>query len=596
MPSLLYYLRRAGEQSFRETLNQARSLASTRIAAVLLPAYDKVFSADLTVEELLHRAGASTLSGLTGRLKAREWPRLPLLLPNAPAAAEGLIGVRMDWHADPKSGYRWDKRLHSARIPIDPGTGVDIKGPWELSRCHDLVTLGLAYRETEDERFSNEVIARILDWIEENPFRRGVNWVSPMEAGIRAVNWCWAFALVRTSSAVNEAFAGAFLKSLHTHATYVRSNLEFRQAWKEGRKVRLNSNHYLCDLAGLLSIGMLFPELALEEHASFAARELKVELMEQITADGADYEHSTAYHRFVLEIFEYAFRLLSEPAPERLQRMRAFAAASTHPDGTLAQIGDNDGGRLLPPFPLKIEPGRHTAVFPHAGFYSMRGRNSHVFISASRVGMRGLGSHSHNDVLSFEYFAGRAWIVDPGTYLYLSDTEARNWFRSTAAHNTVRVDREEIRPFHREAVFQMVDRADIRVSQWETTGPADVFEAEHTGYSHLSKPVVHRRRFEFAKAAAQLTIQDALTGKGTHEFEWFFHVHPDVDVEQTDGDFILSHGGDRVRLRIECPGAEMMATPGWFSPAYGVRVPSTMVAARVSSTPPIHTRIIIEPC
>ena len=73
---------------------------------------------------------------------------------------------------------------------------------------------------------------------------------------------------------------------------------------------------------------------------------------------------------------------------------------------------------------------------------------AHVVVDCGEVGMRGRGGHGHNDILSFELFLnGFNVVTDCGAYLYTASREWRNRFRSTAFHNTVQVDGEELNRF-----------------------------------------------------------------------------------------------------------------------------------------------------
>jgi uncharacterized heparinase superfamily protein len=211
--------------------------------------------------------------------------------------------------------------------------------------------------------------------------------------------------------------------------------------------------------------------------------------------------------------------------------------------------------------------------------------------------MRGFGSHSHNDVLSFEYWwGGQAWIVDPGTYVYLPDPQARNWFRSAEAHNTVRVDNSEINPFHEESIFQMVDAADVDVALWDAGNQRDVLEASHTGYSRLPGQVMHRRRFEFEKEPARLVIRDVVEGSGTHLLEWFFQIHPGAAIKRQGQDYIVAIGSKHLTLRIDGEALELLTESGWYSRTYGVRESSTRITARTTARLPFSVRIVVEPC
>jgi hypothetical protein len=73
----------------------------------------------------------------------------------------------------------------------------DAKVVWEPNRHHHLVVLGRAYRAFGDPRYAAAALRQIASWIDDNPFGYGMNWRSPLELGIRVINWVWALDLAR---------------------------------------------------------------------------------------------------------------------------------------------------------------------------------------------------------------------------------------------------------------------------------------------------------------------------------------------------------------------------------------------------------------
>ena len=71
--------------------------------------------------------------------------------------------------------------------------------------------------------------------------------------------------------------------------------------------------------------------------------------------DGVYFEQSTCYQRYTVEIYLHFLILamrngMAIPADvgQRVQRMLDFLLAIRRPDGSIPQIGDADGGWLLP--------------------------------------------------------------------------------------------------------------------------------------------------------------------------------------------------------------------------------------------------------
>ena len=277
---------------------------------------------------------------------------------------------KIDWHRDFKSGVSWAPTILYIDTEIIKGQHSDIKVPWELSRFQYLPTLGKTYWLTDDEKYSNEFVTEINDWIDSNSPFYGVNWTCTMDVAIRAVNWIWGYYFFKDSPELSDEFLKKFLKSLYIHGKYIKANLEhssrlvnfagsilrrqpdlsiLKPGWHE-----LVSNHYLSDIVGLIYLGMMLPEFKeSKKWPKFGIRELLKEMRAEVYPDGEDYEGSISYHRLVTELFLSATLLcirnnISFPDwyMKRLENMLDFIMHYSKPDGTAPQIGDNDDGRL----------------------------------------------------------------------------------------------------------------------------------------------------------------------------------------------------------------------------------------------------------
>ena len=98
------------------------------------------------------------------------------------------LGDPIDWHRDPISGLHWELRHHSTIDYLDLERPSDVRLVWELSRCHQWVTLGQAHWLTGDARYAAAFVAQWEGWMAANPPGFGVNWTCAMEAAIRAIN------------------------------------------------------------------------------------------------------------------------------------------------------------------------------------------------------------------------------------------------------------------------------------------------------------------------------------------------------------------------------------------------------------------------
>src|SRR5437899_11424070 len=123
-----------------------------------------------------------------------------------------------------------------------------------------------------------------------------------MEVALRAMNLLAAFTLFLRSPQMNEVALKDLLKLFDQHGAHILRNLEFSHV--------ATSNHYLADVAGLLWIGVMLPELgAAEGWREFGLRELVQGMDKQVLGDGAAFEASTSFHRLKLGLFIFSFVL-----------------------------------------------------------------------------------------------------------------------------------------------------------------------------------------------------------------------------------------------------------------------------------------------
>jgi len=457
----------------------------------------------------------------------------------------------IEWRRDPLSNYLWPLDYHRD-LKLQRPDGSDVRVLWELNRLGHFITLARAYALTDDERYSEEFLSQLRSWDEQNPYGRGPNWSCAMEVALRAINLLAAFEVFRHSPQLDSGSLQRLLRLFQQHGNYIRRNLEFSYI--------ATSNHYLSDVVGLLWLGVMLPELrAAEEWRDFGLDQMLREMDKQVLADGADFEASTGYHRFVTELFLYSFLLcrannieIQERYWSKLRQMLLYISAYLRPDGFAPLIGDTDSGQVLPFVRRRADDHAYlltvgsivfndletcdaSKAFPQAGTYIMREGDLYLCFNASDAGINGRGSHGHNDALSIEVSAGgHVFIVDPGTYVYSADLQKRHEFRSTAYHSTVRIDGEEQNTIEVETPFVIGNEARPRALEWKTNQDFDKVVAEHYGYTRLPRPVTHRRTITFNKRERRWLIDDEFFGDGEHDFEVRFHFAPEVEVKVRD--------------------------------------------------------------
>jgi hypothetical protein len=218
--------------------------------------------------------------------------------------------------------------------------------------------------------------------------------------------------------------------------------------------------------------------------------------------------------------------------------------------------------------------------------------------NATLLGMPPLYAHGHLDALSFCLnVEGFEIFVDPGTYLYHSGGKWRTYFRSTAAHNTIRIDGQDFTDMPSDFMFGKPYAVVNHVL--DDQGEVVVWSAEHDAYTRLNNPVMHKRSIEWSKEDNTFTILDTLQTTGEHLVEMFFHFHPDCVVELEAGrvlvkreDVVFELEFDNA-LEIKLFNGSEKPLLGWYSSSFNhIAEANTLVCSKnIRQTESIETRI-----
>ncbi len=574
------------------------------------------------------------------------------IAPNCP-----VFGPSIRWHSSFQDGIEWpldfymDLDYHSEKRP------GDVRQVWELNRHQYFATLGKAYWLTGHAKYADEFIAQIDDWIENNPYGHGINWLHSQETSLRMISWIWALCFFRDYSGLTDALLAKILKAIYQHAEYTYWNLSENIG---------THNHIITEACGLAVAGIMFPEFKdsvkwLRKGSSIFFREI----IKQIWENGPSGELSTSYHLFVLESSMQLLVLMKKntitiPAEveRRIEKMIEYVMYLCRPDGGIPLLGDSDSGRAFRLSDISFYDRRYlistgAVIFQRGDFkaiakrlyeesYFLLGRDSLkrfdgipvkppssasimyapagiavfrgdwtpgsdylIFRGGPTAVRKNVGiSHNHADYLSFElYSKGKVRLVDPGTYLYGLDDEWRFWYRKSEAHNSVVVDGGD----HLNVTASRFGVPEIHLSTLHNFKSNEVYgfvDMAHSGY--ISADVLHRRRLLFVPGC-YILIVDEFYGNEIHQLTHYFNADTGhINVDHATREALISWDEDEYNIRIipiNMPQAavrvlrgEKAPVRGWSSIRYGEKHPASILSYLNQVRVPVRMGILIDIC
>jgi hypothetical protein len=544
-----------------------------------------------------------------------------------------------DWFYDPLTGRRSPDRELAFRIHHrDESQTGNIKQVWEMSRHHHITVLAAAWWLTQEERYAEAAARQLRSWWRANPHLTGVHWTSGIEAGIRLISWVWIRRLLD-----DWPKAGDLFEYNQDAVRQIAWHQEFLAAFPS--RGSSANNHVVAEAAGRLAAACAFPWYAeTPRWRRSAAVLLERELAANTFDDGLNRELATDYHRFVLELGLLAAveadlhgNELSEATWQHLARMLDAGAAILDATGRAPRQGDGDEGRALvvddpaydawaitlasgsallgaPAWWPSVDGGIQARLvgalgrtrqlprppvrprrFPDAGLVILRSRAADgpeiwCRCDGGPHGFLSIAAHAHADALSLEVrHNGVDILADPGTYCYHGEPVWREWFRSTAGHNTVEVNGAS--QSESGGPFLWTTQPRTRTMTTEVGDqPVQTWTAEHDGYVRLSTPTVHCRSVRLDSPRRTLTVVDTFDPAGEISIQLLWHLGPDVRVDLDGSAATLTWpvGPDCRRGTLLLPEglawtahtAEINPVLGWYSPRFGNHVPATSLVGR----------------
>lgn len=514
-------------------------------------------------------------------------------------------------------------RAHWTRLPDFGLAGGDVKGYWEVARFDGLLilTLGWLCSRRDDLRLAIE--HWLDDWCRNNPGNAGLQWKCGQETGIRAMQLLLAAELLQRWSGAKPLPALASL--LAQHARRISPTMLYA--------IGQDNNHGTSEAAALFTIGAHLvrqgePNLARQARRwrSQGRRWLEDRLARLVQPDGSFSQHSTNYHRVLLDTCSFAEtfrRWTAEPpfSPRWMARSRAatrWLAGMTDPQsGDAPNLGANDGARL---FALHRQPYRDfrpsvqwaarlftasqaypagpqdealhwlgldeahgapsaaatSTLWPDGGYAKLVAPRAWLMLRLPRYRFR----PSHADGLHLDlWLDGQPLACDSGSFGYAAEERWQRYFAGTASHNTVQFDGRDQMP--RVSRFLFGDWLDCTDLSFDAeTSTVSAAYRDHLG-------AWHRRTVQLAPGRCR--VVDEVAGfRKRAVLRWRL---PPGGGEWRLSNGACSNGTVRIAVGSSTPVARFECVEGWQSRHYADMTALTVLELEVCSSATLTTDI-----
>ena len=472
----------------------------------------------------------------------------------------------------------------------------DPKDFWEIARGWQWLPAIIKAKEVNN---TQEVINKIICWLDKNHYPNGLAWSVGLDVAIRAINLFIIYQITQEKS---------LLKYLYEHFIYLKKMIYYSRG-------TIRNNHYLGELTSLAILSLFFDD----KNTVKLKKILEIEIDKQFYSDGVNFEQSIRYHKFSLEFVFLAKYFLGIEKEQILEKGAKFLLAVKKPEDTWPSIGDDDLGCV---FRLNDNPlsedyfdilslcalftknnellinnnylssaarfftentkevlknasnqknSQKTFLFSEGGFFVHRtgwGKNDSYFL----IKFGPHKWHAHADLFHIELsMAGIPIFVDSGTFRYNNVPQERKYFRSTAAHNTLEFNgSDQTKQFTN---FRWYVPA--KVTKWDSKEDTEklFFSAIHDGYLRRFN-ILHERNVSIDRNLNWIQVMDIIKGEGKGQAKIYWHFSPELNIKKIDESNIMVYKDttEIVKIRLSSKNifkTRIIETP--YSPMYGVK-------------------------
>jgi hypothetical protein len=421
----------------------------------------------------------------------------------------------------------------------------------------------------------------VSDWIAANTAPRAAAW-QPYPISIRVREWIeWLLAHRDAPEPFRQAMAGSI--SQQTEA--LAQQLEFH----------LMGNHLLENAITLCWAGLSFAGARAHAWTEQGLTLLREQLAHQVLADGVHDERSPMYQALLTEAVLRLAEVARCSARVQAREIRALALGSgramlhslermVHPDGGYALLNDAAQGIAPSMASLRARFGAPTAEKTKRGAWALdnggycgysNGDGQYLIFDNGPIGPDHQPGHGHADTLSFELsHRDRRLITDTGVVTY-SAGRARQYDRSTAAHNTVEIDgRDQCELW---GSFRCARRPAVARGSLEHNREGGVLGGSYRGPGRGVRTVSHTRRLSVTPWL--VSASDHVAAAGRRRATLRLHLAPGLRVRRAARGWTIEEGPRRPVAALVSDGLQWSESASVYHPEFGCEIERTCLTA-----------------